>query len=79
MHSPDVLLKNQTNIMIFKKGLRSCGWQYSPVNSDFFFAGNPWAYHSSSAGTTSLNGACGMQLPYLGANLFFWLRLVKLT
>lgn len=36
----------------------------------FFFAGNPWAYHSSSAGTTSLNEACGMQLPYLGAILF---------
>lgn len=30
-----------------------------------FFAGNPWAYHSSSAGTTSLNEACGMQLSYL--------------
>lgn len=41
-------------------------------------AGNPWAYHSSSAGTTSLNEACGMQLPYLGAILFLTETSVKL-
>lgn len=43
----------------------------SPVDSSISFAGNPWAYHSSSAGTTSLNEACGMQLPYLLILFFF--------